>query len=47
MTDQRLKLAEGGEFEAKTLDRSLILDTKGRAHVVADDSVGIGHASLR
>jgi hypothetical protein len=47
VTDQRLKLAEGREFEAKTLACSLILDTKGLAHVVADDSVGIGHASLK
>jgi hypothetical protein len=26
-----------GEFKARTLGRNLILDTKGLAHVVADD----------
>ncbi len=34
---QRLNLAEGWQFKAKTLDRDLILDTKGLAHIVADD----------
>jgi hypothetical protein len=35
--NQRLKPAEGWQFKAKTLDRNLILDTKGLAHIVADD----------
>jgi hypothetical protein len=34
---QRLDLAEGWRFKAKTLDRDLILDTNGLAHIVADD----------
>ena len=34
---ERLTLAEGWEFEAKTLDRDLVLDTNGLAHIVADD----------
>ena len=33
----RLELAEGWQFKAKTLDRDLILDTNGLAHIVADD----------
>ena len=35
--DARLKLADGWQFKAKTLDRNLILDTKGLPHIVADD----------
>jgi hypothetical protein len=34
---QRLQLADGWQFTAKTLDRDLILDTNGLAHIVADD----------
>jgi hypothetical protein len=34
---QRLKLPDGWEFKAKTLDRTLVLDTKGLAHIVPDD----------
>lgn len=34
---ERLGLAAGWEFTAKTLDRDLVLDTKGLAHIVADD----------
>lgn len=34
---QRLDLGDGWEFKARTLDRDLILDTKGLAHIVADD----------
>ena len=34
---ERLTLGEGWEFKAKTLDRDLILDTNGLAHIVADD----------
>ncbi len=34
---QRLQLADGWQFKAKTLDRNLVLDTKGLAHIVADD----------
>ena len=34
---ERLTLAEGWEFEAKTLERDLVLDTNGLAHIVADD----------
>lgn len=34
---ERLALAAGWQFTAKTLDRDLILDTKGLAHIVADD----------
>ena len=33
----RLALGEGWEFKAKTLDRDLVLDTNGLAHIVADD----------
>ena len=33
----RLSLGEGWEFKAKTLDRDLVLDTNGLAHIVADD----------
>ncbi|WP_144670270.1 hypothetical protein [Arthrobacter sp. U41] len=33
----RLELAGGWQFKAKTLDRDLILDTNGMAHIVADD----------
>ncbi|MGP4030815.1 hypothetical protein [Pseudarthrobacter sp. 1C304] len=33
----RLELAGGWHFKAKTLDRNLILDTNGLAHIVADD----------
>ncbi|GAA4740013.1 hypothetical protein [Actinomycetospora chibensis] len=33
----RLQLADGWQFKAKTLDRDLILDTNGLAHIVADD----------
>lgn len=34
---KRLELGDGWEFKARTLDRDLILDTKGLAHIVADD----------
>ncbi len=34
---QRLKLGEGWQFKAKTLDRNLIIDTTGLARIVADD----------
>lgn len=34
---QRLQLADGWQFKAKMLDRDLILDTNGLAHIVADD----------
>lgn len=34
---ERLGLAAGWEFTARTLDRDLVLDTKGLAHIVADD----------
>lgn len=33
----RLTLAEGWQFTSKTLDRDLVLDTHGLAHIVADD----------
>ena len=33
----RLNLADGWQFRAKTLDRNLVLDTRGLAHIVADD----------
>ena len=33
----RLTLGDGWEFKAKTLDRDLVLDTNGLAHIVADD----------
>lgn len=33
----RLTLAEGWQFTSKTLDRDLVLDTQGLAHIVADD----------
>jgi hypothetical protein len=33
----RLNLGEGWEFQSKTLDRDLVLDTNGLAHIVADD----------
>ncbi len=33
----RLKLPEGWEFKAKTLDRDLVIDTKGLANIVPDD----------
>jgi hypothetical protein len=32
-----LPLADGWQFTAKTLDRHLILDTNGLAHIAADD----------
>ena len=34
---ERLTLADGWDFKAKTLERDLVLDTKGLAHIVADD----------
>ena len=34
---ERLHLPAGWEFKAKTLDRDLVLDTKGLAHIVPDD----------
>jgi hypothetical protein len=34
---QRLALPAGWEFRAKVLDRDLVLDTKGLAHIVPDD----------
>jgi hypothetical protein len=33
----RLQLGEGWQFKAKTLERTLVLDTQGLAHIVADD----------
>ena len=33
----RLDLAEGWQLQAKILDRTLVLDTDGLAHIVADD----------
>ena len=35
--DQRLHLPDGWAFKATTLDRDLVLDTKGLAHIVPDD----------
>ncbi len=35
--DQRLKPGEGWEFKSKTLERNLVIDTTGLAHIVADD----------
>ena len=34
---ERLQLADGWQFKSRTLDRDLVLDTKGLAHIVADD----------
>ena len=34
---ERLTMADGWEFKTKTLDRDLVLDTNGLAHIVADD----------
>jgi hypothetical protein len=33
----KLKLPAGWQFKAKTLDRDLIIDTKGLANIVPDD----------
>lgn len=34
---ERLQLPGGWEFKAKTLDKDLVVDTKGLAHIVADN----------
>jgi hypothetical protein len=34
---KRLKLAEGWQFKAKTIDRNLIINTTGLANIVPDD----------
>jgi hypothetical protein len=35
--DGRLKPGEGWQFKSKTLDRNLVINTTGLAHIVADD----------